>query len=499
MSWWARSLVNSLRGDDEEDEESAEEETSNEKSHIRSRSRSQEGEIEEIEEVGITPTRGVKDDLSDLTQTLTRQLWGVASFLAPAPVGPDGSDRTASAMSDEAALPAVAAAAESPRIAGIRSDFAEIGGKFKIGISSVLSHTKAVAEISKIASSLLPFGSDEEEGEDDGVGIDAVGVNEEVLAFARNITMHPETWLDFPLPPGDEDSDDFEMSDAQLEHALAIERLAPEFATMKAELCPSQMTEGSFWKIYFVLLHSRLNGHEVELLSTSQIVEARSILLQDLHAWTKPESEMLETEASYGKYDFATVPVEENVMGSSSTVNAVSPAALSFGEPASDSMRDTETGKHPVQTTASDSMEDFETEKHPVQTDEVKLVDKSVIEEELANQSKSKEISSQTSRDSVERYEEDGDEWLEDDTGEASKGGGLTIPLGQEDDVSFSDLEDDDDGGGEAPPESLKTVSVDSQTKDAASWVQLKKGDDSIGPKTKLSNDWLDVEDFDVE
>uniref|UniRef100_A0A804JBR9 BSD domain-containing protein n=1 Tax=Musa acuminata subsp. malaccensis TaxID=214687 RepID=A0A804JBR9_MUSAM len=377
MSWWARSLVNSLRGDDEEDEESADEET---------------------KEVGITPTRGVKDDLSDLTQTLTRQLWGVASFLAPAPFGPDGSDRSVSAI-----------------------DFAEIGGTFKIGISSVLSHTKAVAEISKIASSLLPFGSDEEDGEADGVGIDAVGVNEEVLAFARNITMHPETWLDFPLPPGDEDSDDFEMSDAQLEHALAIERLAPEFAAMKAELCPSQMTEGCFWKIYFVLLHSRLNVHDAEFLSTSQIVEARSILLQDLHAWTKPESERLETEASYGKYDFATVSVEENVMGSSSAVNAVSPAALSFGEPASDSMRDTETGKHP----------------HPVQTDEVKIVDKSVIEEELANQSKRKEISSQTSRDPVERYEEDGDEWLEDDTGEASKGGGLTIPLGQEDDVSF--------------------------------------------------------------
>ena len=64
---------------------------------------------------------------------------------------------------------------------------------------------------------------------------------------------------------------DFEMSDAQLEHALAIERLAPEFAAMKAELCPSQMTEGCFWKIYFVLLHSRLNVHDAEFLSTSQV------------------------------------------------------------------------------------------------------------------------------------------------------------------------------------------------------------------------------------
>ena len=33
---------------------------------------------------------------------------------------------------------------------------------------------------------------------------DAVGVTEEVLAFAMNIAYHPETWLDFPLEEEDE-------------------------------------------------------------------------------------------------------------------------------------------------------------------------------------------------------------------------------------------------------------------------------------------------------
>ncbi|KAM1788116.1 hypothetical protein ACFX11_038443 [Malus domestica] len=46
----------------------------------------------------------------------------------------------------------------------------------------------------------------------------AVGITEEVLAFARNIAMHLETWLDFPLDE-EEDLGDFDMSDAQQEHA----------------------------------------------------------------------------------------------------------------------------------------------------------------------------------------------------------------------------------------------------------------------------------------
>lgn len=53
----------------------------------------------------------------------------------------------------------------------------------------------AVSEFTKIASNLLQFGS-EEEAEAAGL---ALGVTQEVLSFVRNISMHPETWLDFPL------------------------------------------------------------------------------------------------------------------------------------------------------------------------------------------------------------------------------------------------------------------------------------------------------------
>ncbi|KAF9611369.1 hypothetical protein IFM89_031381 [Coptis chinensis] len=97
-----------------------------------------------------------------------------------------------------------------------------------------------------------------------------MGCNE-VLIFARNIAMHLETWLDFPLAD-DEDSDDFDLSDAQQEHALAVEHLAPRLAALSIEICPGYMSEGCFWKIYFVLLHSRLNKHDAEHLLTPQSV-----------------------------------------------------------------------------------------------------------------------------------------------------------------------------------------------------------------------------------
>lgn len=69
---------------------------------------------------------------------------------------------------------------------------------------------------------------------------------------------------------------DFELSDTQCEHALAIERIVPSLSYLRTELCSTNMSEACFWKIYFVLLHSKLNMQDAELLSTTQVY---SILL----------------------------------------------------------------------------------------------------------------------------------------------------------------------------------------------------------------------------
>lgn len=64
---------------------------------------------------------------------------------------------------------------------------------------------------------------------------------------------------------------DFELSDAQYEHAMAVERLAPSLASLRIELCPEYMNENCFWRIYFVLLHPKLNKDDALLLSTPQV------------------------------------------------------------------------------------------------------------------------------------------------------------------------------------------------------------------------------------
>ncbi|KAG2658282.1 hypothetical protein PVAP13_1KG250500 [Panicum virgatum] len=58
-----------------------------------------------------------------------------------------------------------------------------------------------------------------------------------------------------PPPTDDVDSDDFDMTEAQQDHTLAVKSLAPELVDLRIELCPSRTSEGCFLKIYFVLLH----------------------------------------------------------------------------------------------------------------------------------------------------------------------------------------------------------------------------------------------------
>ena len=91
----------------------------------------------------------------------------------------------------------------SPRIDGGRSYLAEIGGRLKPGISMLLN-AGAVAEISRIASSFLPFGPGDQGGQEEG---EAVGVTKEVVVFVSNISKHPKTWLDFPLFVDDRHTD----------------------------------------------------------------------------------------------------------------------------------------------------------------------------------------------------------------------------------------------------------------------------------------------------
>ncbi|KAI3722708.1 hypothetical protein L2E82_33750 [Cichorium intybus] len=386
MSWFARSIANTLKLDDDEDNEQY---TVN-KNTGDSSNQKHEQQVDD-DNSPQSPGQGVKEDLSEITKTLSRQFWGVASFLAPQ--HPPGTSNERSEPSD----PEISA---PEAISGIRRDFAEIGGKFRSGISK-LSNNIDVSEITKMASNFLQLESEDEDYDStDGDGDGAVGVTDDVVAFARDIALHPETWLDFPLP----DDEDFHLSNAQQDHALAVEHLAPRLSALKIELCPSYMTENCFWKIYFVLLHPRLEHHAAKLLSTPKIVRARALLTHEL------KNRQLKNEVRRSN-------------SSENTANSVPESVL------------------------------LETVKHPIESDEIKIVDKSVIQEETHDPTKGKD-------------EDEADEWLKEESSE------VTISIQNNEDISFSDLEDDDDDDGNIP-------------------IHYKKD-------TKESNEWVDIVDIDV-
>lgn len=235
----------------------------------------------------------------------------------------------------------------------------------------------------------------------------ALGITEEALAFARNIAMHPETWLDFPLDE-EEDLGDFDLSEAQQKHVLAIQLLAPRLAALRIELCPCHMTESYFWKVYFVLLHSRLNKHDADILSTPQVVAARVMWMQELQKQTKAKTDCFARSPLYAK-DSSNILEED--------FDTMPPGPFSFYPP------------------SSSMASDFETEKHPVENTELQFVDKSVIEEKPVIKAENKDLL-------VEQFEDDEDDWPEEDS--MGRYSGAAICVGNEDDISFSDLEDDD-------------------------------------------------------
>lgn len=209
-------------------------------------------------------------------------------------------------------------------------------------------------------------------------------------------------------------------------HALSVEHLVLGLSDLKVQICSTDMTEACFWKIYFVLLHSKLSKQDAELLSTPQILEAREQLLQSLQAQNKRVSKF--TVETSENTNLSTAPAEEKVIQPSSIQDKAGTSEISsFEEP------------------TSDITPEIESEKFPISTTEVEIVDKSVIEEELAvkNEGKTPPVQSKLR---FEIDEDEVDEWPDDDPTEEEVGAaGSRTSLGREEDVSFSDLEDDED------------------------------------------------------
>ncbi|EOA13408.1 hypothetical protein CARUB_v10026447mg [Capsella rubella] len=426
MAWLARSIANSLKIDEDDDDDQKQrvvgDETGSSQAPSLSISDSQS-------------PRGVKEDITELTKTLRSQFWGVASFLSQPSSSPDLQERNQSpdhaiGGGDE----------DEDLIAGIRNDFAEIGGRFRTGISKI-SGNLPVSEFTKMASNFLQLSSEDSDPKD----YDVIGVTEELVAFAKDLAMHPETWLDFPLSDEEDGFYDIEMADAQYEHALAVERLAPSLASLRIELCPEYMSENCFWRIYFLLVHPKLSKDDALLLSTPQVLESRAMLSHQLQKSNK-------------------LPMEAG----SSEANAVIVEPFAVPE------------LSPVEIVSTIESSDFETEKHPIESQEIQIVDKSVIEGfEASTASSSRVINVQVD----DEEEDDADDWLNDeDTSSVSAIEGRASTnhpiIEDEEDVSFSDLEEDE-GDVKVSYKKVTNSCSDSSNKNLPDWIQLKEKKES--------------------
>lgn len=163
------------------------------------------------------------------------------------------------------------------------------------------------------------------------------------------------------------------------------------------------------------------------LILHTQIVEARALLTQELQNKTKgkPEQDWAGMDTSYSN-DIAESRHEKGILVPS----------------------DSQAEYVQLEPTTSTMDADFETEKHAVQTQstEIPIIDKSVVEEGPTNWAKDKKLQSDSSfRGFEEKYEDDGDDWLKEESTEIiGASGTTTVPVENEEDVSFSDLEEDD-------------------------------------------------------
>ncbi|KAJ6796045.1 Uncharacterized protein M6B38_221590 [Iris pallida] len=197
--------------------------------------------------------RGVKDDLSEIG----RHLLDIACFLSPLLATTYADSPPSSPHSLNPSSPESRA-----------GDLPEAGGVFRSGMSRLSSVFRRPG-VGKERD------SDGRGGGGGGVGGGVGEVRGEVVGFVRDLVKCPESWVEFPVPVDDH----FDMSLDQKEHIATVECLAPSLAALRISLCPSFMNDESFWKIYFALLHPKLNKHESELLSTQQ---ARHLIVEEM-------------------------------------------------------------------------------------------------------------------------------------------------------------------------------------------------------------------------
>ncbi|KAK8692468.1 hypothetical protein V6N13_075927 [Hibiscus sabdariffa] len=203
------------------------------------------------------------------------------------------------------------------------------------------------------------------------------------------------------------------------------------------------MSDSYFWKVYFVLLHSRLSKADAEVLSTPHVMEARALWMKELQKQTMPET---------GWHGGSTSHLEDN---HSRMQNDLIPSSNYFAF-------ETMSPRTYASEAASSFRTDYETEKHPVQSAEMPYVDKSVVEEKHVSNAEDKgNLVGPSSKIWIPDFDDEEIDWPEDEGPELGGYNGAAVCQEDVENISFSDLEDYDDS---STPTKSKIVSNPSKT-----------------------------------
>lgn len=150
---------------------------------------------------------------------------------------------------------------------------------------------------------------------------------------------------------------------------------------------------------------------------------ARAMWMQELHKQMKPEVESFRRSTAYSR--------------DTAQHDDFAPSLLD--DAYSDDM--------PHQTYGYETrIADYETEKHTVESSETRFIDKSVIAENPTIKTGNMDLKcGRSSQIIIQDYDDDDDDWPEEDS-DLGGYGGTILPMVNEEDISFSDLEDDDYG-----------------------------------------------------
>ncbi|KAH6797255.1 hypothetical protein C2S52_021809 [Perilla frutescens var. hirtella] len=140
----------------------------------------------------------------------------------------------------------------------------------------------------------------------DAADLDKYGITDELREFVKEITIN--TFQDFPLEDDSEMSDIPTVSNVQQDltewqerHAKLVLLTVKEVSKLRYQLCPREMKERKFWRIYFILVNNHVAPYEQRYMDDLKNKTAEKVNITEV-------KEVLSGETSSKTVDEVTKP-----------------------------------------------------------------------------------------------------------------------------------------------------------------------------------------------